>query len=120
MPCVTIDLNILALPLVDCSSDEVFHYLETIDVWKQLLEESWVDINMSENSFVVLDDDGVYPYREKLKELFSRTDNIDYDANTVAIVIDRIIKLTPTFLLCFPCLHINFSRTKIIKYPLGT
>jgi len=96
-PCVTIDTGVLAVPNSTCNADDVRRYVETLLDWKQLLDEPWVAIRISEKAPEVLVEDGLYPLREQLKKLFSAHGIMEYDANTVATVTDRLLQLTPSF-----------------------
>jgi hypothetical protein len=97
MPSVTIDAGVLAVPLKHCSVDEVHRYVDTLLDWSQLLEEPWVAIYMSERASEVLFADDLFPLREQLKQLFTETGIVEYDVNTIATVVDRLLQLTPSF-----------------------
>jgi hypothetical protein len=97
MPSVTIDAGVLAAPPPDSDRSTVLEYVETLLDWRQLLEEPWVAIYMSERVAEVLDGDGLYPLRHALRQVFSRTGIVEYDVNTVAMVGENLLRLTPHF-----------------------
>lgn len=97
MRSVTIDPGVLAVPLGDCGVDDVYKYIDTILDWKKLLNEPWVAIYMSERASECLLEDGLYPLRDQLRSLFSDHGVVEYDVNTVAKVVDRLLQLTPSF-----------------------
>ncbi len=97
MPSVTIDAGVLAAPPEHGSTDDVHRYVETLLDWSQLLDEPWVAIYMSEQASEVLFADDLFPLRDQLKRLFTATGIVEYDFNTVATVVDRLLQLTPSF-----------------------
>jgi len=94
---VTIDAGVLAVPLPGEESEDAHHYVETILDWSVLLEEPWVAIYMSEQASEALLEDGLYPIRDQLARLFATSGIVEYDVNTVALVVDRLLQLTPSF-----------------------
>ncbi len=97
MPSVTIDAGVLAAPPEDAAPDVVYHYVETLLDWPRLLVQSRVAIYMSQRAPESLFEDGLYPLRDALRQLFASKGIREYDANTVAQVVDRLLQLTPTF-----------------------
>lgn len=97
MPSVTIDTCVLAAPQLTASRDDIMEYVETLLDWKKLLEEPWVAIYMSEHASEAMINDGVYPLRGELKRLFSEKGIQEYDANTVGLLADELLKKTPSF-----------------------
>jgi len=98
MPSVTIDAGVLAAPpLHGTTGDDAHRYIETLLDWSKLLDEPWVAIYMSERASETLFAEGLYPLREQLRRLFGATGIIEYDVNTVAMVVDRLLQLTPSF-----------------------
>lgn len=95
---VTIDAGVLAVPAVGGTTPEEAHrYVETILDWSLLLDEPWVAIYMSERAAEALLEDGLYPLRDHLRHLFAAHGIHQYDVNTVAQVVDRLLQLTPSF-----------------------
>jgi hypothetical protein len=97
MPSATIDTGVLAVPPAGATSDEAYHYVETLLNWSKLLNEPWVAIYMSERASEILIDDGLYPLRNALRNLFNANGIVEYDVNTVAQVAERLLQLTPSF-----------------------
>lgn len=94
---VTIDAGVLAVPVQDCTEGDTHSYIETLLDWSKLLDEPWVAIYMSERASEALFSDGLYPLRDQLKQLFDAQGIVEYDVNTVATVVDRLLQLTPSF-----------------------
>ena len=97
LPSVTIDAEVLVVPHVDCARDYAFQFVDTLLDWSRLLNEPWVAIYMSERASESLCNDGLFPLRDHLRELFNAHGIIEYDVNTVAKVIDRLLTITPSF-----------------------
>ena len=96
-PSVTIDAGVLAVPRVNCAKEDAFRYVDTLLDWSKLLDAPWVAICMSERAAESLCEDGLYPLRESLRALFSAHGIVEYDVNTVAMIADRLLKITPSF-----------------------
>lgn len=94
---VTIDAGALAVPQIDCTKYDVYRYIDTLLDWKKLLDEPWVAIYMSEKAVVSLFDESLYPLRPQLEKLFSTHGMKEYDVNTVATVVNRLLEVTPSF-----------------------
>lgn len=97
MSSVTIDAGVLAVPKISATSNDTYRYIETLLDWKKLLDEPWVAIYMSENASGALLEDGLYPIRDQLKQLFNANGIEEYDVNTVAQVVDTLLQKTPSF-----------------------
>lgn len=110
MPSVTIDSGVLAVPPSDCDEETAYQYVDALLDWRVLLSEPWVAIYMSENTCQLLFDEGLYPLRDHLRELF-RVHGIDtYDVNTVARVVDNLLELTPSFETFFRLKDVLFDQ----------
>jgi len=94
---VTIDAGVLAVPVQSGTAEDAHRYVETILDWSKLMDEPWVAIYMSERASEALFEDGLYPLRDQLKRLFGTQGIVEYDVNTVAAVVDRLLQLTPSF-----------------------
>lgn len=97
LPGVTIDPSVLAVPHSSCNKDDAFQYVDTLLDWSKLLDGEWIAIYMSERASEALIDDGLYPFRDHLKELFNTHGIVEYDVNTVATITERLLKSTPSF-----------------------
>jgi len=97
LPSVTIDAGVLAVPLVTCTPDEAHKYVNTLLDWSSLLKKPWVAIYMSERASEALIDDGLYPFRDQLRELFNTHNIVEYDVNTVAKIASQLLAITPSF-----------------------
>ncbi len=94
---VTIDAGVLVVPDPGVAQDSAFRYVETLLVWSKLLDEPWIAICMSERASEMLAEDGLFPLRDQLTVLFSEHGVVEYDANTVATVINRLLTRTQSF-----------------------
>lgn len=94
---VTIDAGVLAAPPEDGPAADAHRYVESLLEWSKLLDTAWVSIFMSERASEALIDDGLFPIRQLLKRVFAKSGIVEYDVNTVAIVVDRLLQLTPSF-----------------------
>ncbi len=94
---VTIDAGVIAAPPIDGVAGDAHRYIDALLDWAKLLDEPWVAICMSERSSEALFADDLYPLRDHLRQLFDRHGIREYDVNTVAIVIDRLLMHTPSF-----------------------
>ncbi|MBU4174462.1 MAG: hypothetical protein KKB90_01985 [Actinobacteria bacterium] len=94
---VTIDAGVLAVPQAHGSAEDVHGYVERILDWAQLLDEPWIALCMSEYASEALSTDELFPVREHLRLLFSHHGIQEYDINTVAAVINRLLQHTPSF-----------------------
>lgn len=101
---VTIDAGVLAVPDINCTENDAFQYVETLLDWKKLLNESWLAIYMSERVSESLGADDLYPLRSHLNDLFKEHKIFEYDVNTVATVVDQLLRITPSFETHY-CLH---------------
>jgi hypothetical protein len=97
LPSVTIDAGVLAVPPVDCAKDDAFQYVDTLLDWRKLLDEPWVAIYMSERAPESLITDGLYPFRDHLRDLFRSHGIIEFDVNTVARITNQLLTITPSF-----------------------
>ncbi len=97
MPSVTIDAEVLVPPPISSTVEDTHRYVETLLDWHKFLDEQWVAIYMSEGAAEALFAEGLYPLRDDLKRLFAAQGIVEYDVNTVASVVDPLLKLTPSF-----------------------
>lgn len=97
MPSVTIDAGVLAAPSEHGTADDAYHYVETLLDWSRLLDNPWVAIYMSERASEVLFDDGLFPLRDHLNHLFTANGIVEYDVNTIAQFLVRLLQRTPSF-----------------------
>jgi hypothetical protein len=94
---ITVDAGLLAVPHVGGSSEDVHGYVERILDWAKLLDEPWIALCMSEHASEALSTDELFPVRDHLRRLFSCHGIREYDVNTVATVINRLLQHTPSF-----------------------
>ncbi len=97
MPSVTIDAGVLAAPPEEATPDQVLVYIETLLDWRQLLDEQWIPIYMSERAPEVLFADGLYPLHGSLDQLFATRGIVEYTVNDIVIVINALLQRTPSF-----------------------
>lgn len=94
---VTIDAAVLAVPRINCTKDDAFHYVDTLLDWSKLLDEPWVAICMSDRSSEILIDEALFPLRNQLSALFNSHGIVEYSVNDIAIVAERLLTITPSF-----------------------
>lgn len=94
---VTIDGAVIAVPSPVRSAGAVHDYIDTLLDWSKLLDEPWIAIHLSEGASDALFADGLYPLRNQLESLFGDLGVVEYDVNTVARVVDKLLTLTPSF-----------------------
>lgn len=94
---VSIDAGVLAVPREILNREQVYAYVDTLREWWQLLDEPWISVYLSERASELLVEEGLYPFRETLKSLFQTNGIVEFDGNTVAQVVERLLRLTPSF-----------------------
>jgi len=94
---VTIDAGVLAVPGRDRAAEDAYRYVDALLGWAKLLDEPWVAVYMSERATAALLEDGLYPFREQLTRLFAANGIVEYDVNTVDMVVNRLVRRTATF-----------------------
>lgn len=94
---VTVDAGVIAVPHAVSSVDQVYDYVSALLDWSKLLDEPWVAINISERAAESLVESGLYPLRDQLKLLFGDHRVVEYDVNTVAKVVEKLLRITPSF-----------------------
>ena len=97
MQTISIDSGVLAAPKVEDSSENIYEYVDTLLDWQRLLGEPWVSVHLTERASELLVEEGLYPLRLALQEVFKMHGIVEYDVNTVAQVAERLLRLTPTF-----------------------
>lgn len=98
MPSVTIDAGVLAVPpLHGATEDDARQYVDTLLDWSKLLDKPWVAIYMSERASETLLTEGLYPLREQLDTLLRANSIVDLPIDSVVIVVDRLLRRTPSF-----------------------
>lgn len=112
---MTVDAGVLATPALDCHRDEVYQYLETLLKVEHLRKEEWATLTMSQEVVEVLANDDIYPDRLTLQKLLDAKDIEEYDANTVAQMVLKLLSAMPTFEDYF---RVNYVLTaKVITKP---
>ena len=94
---ITMDAGLLAVPPTQVSAEEAHGYVERLLDWAKLLDEPWIALCLSEQASGALFEDGLFPMREQLRALFSQHGIHEYDVNTVATVVNRLLQHTPSF-----------------------
>ncbi len=94
---VMIDPGVLAAPPLEAEAEVVHQYVDSLLDWRQLLDEPWISIYVSERASELLIEEGLFPLRNALKKLFTEKGIVEYDVNTVVKVAERLLQLTPSF-----------------------
>jgi len=97
MPSVSIDPGVLAAPSAAATAEEVHGYVDTLIDWRRLLRMPAIPIHMTDRAAGLLHESGLFPLRPHLASLFGRYGVEEYDANTIARVVDTLLQQTPTF-----------------------
>ena len=94
---VSIDASVLAAPSLCAPKEEIYSYVDTLLDWGRLLEEDWISVCLTERCSEVLVEEGLFPLRPALAEVFAINGIMEFDANTVAKAAERLLSLTPSF-----------------------
>lgn len=109
MPSITIDASVIAAPPANTEPEVVHQYVETLLGLAKFWNKAWVKVYLSELTAEVLEKDGLYPLRPKLKTLFNRFP--EYDANTVVMAVATI---TNSFLRLQPFCEEVFGVSEVL------
>lgn len=115
---VTIDTSILAIPDSDSTEEDTHQYVEKLIDCGGLLNESWVQVYMSDNSIASFIALGHFPQWEKLRHLFRVHRVVEYDVNTVTKHVNDLMKRALSFEESFritDVLQENFETTPDIS-----
>ncbi len=100
---ITIDASTFAPPFSDPTSEAVYLFVERLLDWKGALDRGRAQVFTSRHTAEVLIECGLYPFRPHLGRLLSQAAVVEYDANTIAVVIEtllsRSMKLEDAFLI---------------------
>jgi hypothetical protein len=100
---ITIDASTFAPPFSNPTSDGVYLFVEQILEWKGALNAGAARILTSRRAPEVLIRCGLYPLRPLLTALLRQTAVIEYDANTIAVLVETLLngslKLEDQFLV---------------------
>ena len=96
-PSATIEPSILAIPSLMGEADEIHKYVVLLLFWKEVLEDDWFDVHMSERAAEALFADGRYPLREQLTAVLKKYGIEEYDVNTIARMAEDLLRRTPSF-----------------------
>jgi len=114
MPSVTIDPGVLAAPPLGTPRENVLRYVETLLDWRSLIDEPWGAVYMSERASTILIEDGFYPLRRSLRDLFVSNGIVEYDTNTVAQLAETLLRMTPTFEDQFKVRDVLYENLSIV------
>ena len=98
---ITIDAGLLAVPHVGGSTEDVHGYVERILDWAKLLDEPWIALCMSEHASGLCRPMSYFRSETTCVGSFSCHGIREYDVNTVATVINRLLQHTPSFETCY-------------------
>lgn len=93
---VTTDAGVVALPEAGCTRTDLLSYVDSLRTWCALLNEFWIQIHISEQACDTLVSAGLFPSRHKLRELFQPHEELEYDANTISKLINKLLN-APSF-----------------------
>lgn len=70
--CVTFDSHVLAVPSLNCSKREFAEYANMLMNWKDLIDNEFVEVSVSENVIGTLCDENFLPTWDHLRQLFCK------------------------------------------------
>lgn len=108
-----IDAGVLAVPTSEAAHDHVYSYIEVLLDCGKMMDESWITLYMSYEARDALFQNNLYPIRPNLKQLFAEKGIFEVDANTVALVADRLIDKALSF-------EDNFGVTEVLTTDFAT
>jgi hypothetical protein len=88
---VTIDTAVFAPPPIDSPAEEVHKFVTTLLEWRDAMTGDRIDVYASKFAPDVLMNCDLYPIRPQLKELLERAEVVEYDANTVAVLVETLL-----------------------------
>lgn len=89
---VTIDTAVFAPPQIDATRDEVYRFITTLLEWKDAMGQGYIRLYRSRFTQEVLMQCDLYPLRPRLKELLRNAEIVEYDANTISVWVEKILK----------------------------
>jgi hypothetical protein len=100
---ITIDASTFAPPFSNPTSDNVYLFVERLLDWTDALDRGSAKVLTSRSTPTVLIGCDLYPLRPHLRTLLAQTGVTEYDANTVAVLVEtlltRSLKLEDAFLI---------------------
>lgn len=94
---VTIDSAVFAPPPVDAPREEVYRFISCLLDWNDAMGQGHFGLYKSRFTEQVLMECDLYPLRPRLKDLLKNAEIIEYDANTVGVWVEKILKGTIEF-----------------------
>lgn len=89
---VTIDTAVFAPPAIDAPADDVHSFVATLLEWRDAMDDEHVDVYTSKFAPDVLMKCNLYPIRPQLKELLMHAHVFEYDANTIAVLAETLLR----------------------------
>ena len=77
-----------------------------------MLDKSWLTVCISDNTLQTLYINNLYPLREKLKELLKLHGIPNYDSNTVATIVHKLLDRSQSFETCYGVKDILLKELK--------
>lgn len=87
-------------------------YVDTLLDCNKLLDESWLTVCISDNTLQTLSTNNLYPLREKLKELLKIHGIHNYDSNTVATIVHKLLDRSQSFETRYRVKDVLFKELK--------
>lgn len=97
MQSVTIDAGVIAVPDPSSTASEAYRYVDTLLDCNRLLDESQITVCMSEEASKILFENELYPLRDKLTQFFASRGIYEYDAHTVAPIVEKLLSKSEFF-----------------------
>jgi hypothetical protein len=92
---VTIDADLLAPPTHAATPEAVRAYVDRLVDWSTVASSGQATICVSGRLSDLLSQLDLYPVRPLLRELFASTNIVEFDPNTVATIVDKMLSRAP-------------------------
>ena len=103
----TIGTSVLAIPKQSETPEGAFDYVKRVVECKKILDEPWISVFVSSGAVEALWCDDVYPLRRQLQDMLNSHRIIDFDAQTLFVVIDKVLSKMDGCHLCFGASEVN-------------
>ncbi len=97
LPSVTVDASVLAISPNLYTRDDIYNLLDSLLDWSQLLDKSWIKVYLHREVSKFLVENGFYPLRNVLNEIFRSQGIIEFSVNDICRLTDHLLSITPSF-----------------------
>jgi hypothetical protein len=93
---ITIDASTFAPPFSNPTADGVYLFVERLLGWREILDRGSARVLTSRSTPEVLIRCELYPLRPHISKLLAQTGVVEYDANTIAAVVETLLNRSTT------------------------